>query len=202
MKKARCARLKKRRGLHARFRLYGLSAIAFALLALSVLSRQFELSGHFCCETYPNVGFTLCLRPAVICPEGKDTPAGYFHATWMVFTRSSLKSFRYLFPKQPKIACATRQLGDLVYTSCRSCQRRNGGWLKPHADRARPANDQGYHSVTISDLYLKGCCSERIPGPTGRTSSAVTKLRLGKLRLDRRWRVQGASVPYRCAAFR
>ena len=147
-------RLKKRRAADTRFKFYGMSAIAFALAALSLLIISI-LSQAMSAATYHIVRYDVVLDPAVIAPPGKDKPAdvarnidGFYD-----LLRDNLLQ---TFPDVQGNRLETRQLGDLLTRLA----------VLPVAKSVAANPTQIGQEMTIKvplnddlDLYLKGAVS-------------------------------------------
>ena len=147
-------RLKKRRAADARFRTYGLSAIAFALLALSLLIVSIG-SQAISAATYHVVRFDVVLDPDVIAPSGENTPDDISRNVDGFYTllRSDLVD---TFPEVADDRLARQKLGDLVtrlavLPTARSVSE-NPTRIGQATTITVPLNDD-------LDLYLKGAIS-------------------------------------------
>ena len=170
-------RLKKRRAADARFRLYGLSAIAFALLALSTLVASIGFQA-ISAATYHKLEFDVVLDPAVIAPKGKDTPADISRNVdgFYALIRSNLQA---TFPDAAEDRITSRQLGDLV---TRLAVLPTAKWV---SENPTQIGQKATIKVPLSDdldLYLKGAVSKEFRLRLGDIST-VTETAPGQLQL-------------------
>lgn len=148
-------RLKKRRAADVRFRAYGLSAIAFALLALSLLVVSIGYQA-ISASTYHVVRFEVVLDPDVIAPDGKGTPADISRNVdgFYSLLRSDLLE---TFPQAADDRVSRLRLGDLVtrlavLPAARTVSQ-NPARVGRSMEITVPLNDD-------LDLYLKGAISK------------------------------------------
>ena len=148
-------RLKKRRAADVRFRAYGLSAIAFALLALSLLVASIGFQA-VSAATYHVVRFNVVLDPATIAPEGEATPADISRNVdgFYSLLRSDLLE---TFPQAADDRLSRLRLGDLVTRLAVLPVARTVAENPTRIGRSMkitvPLNDD-------LDLYLKGAISK------------------------------------------
>jgi phosphate transport system permease protein len=171
-------RLKKRRAADVRFRAYGLSAIAFALIALSLLVVSIGYQA-VSAATYHVVRFDVVLDPALIAPEGADTPADISRNVdgFYSLLRSDLLE---TFPEAADDRLSRRRLGDLftrlaVLPTARSVAE-NPTWIGREMTITLPLNDD-------LDLYLKGAISRDARIRTGEIVS-VSEVSPNEVRLS------------------
>ncbi|KCZ94626.1 phosphate ABC transporter permease PstA [Hyphomonas johnsonii] len=148
------ARLRKRRAADTRFRLYGLSAIGFALAALSLL--VFSIGAQaLSAATYHVVKYDVVLDAAVIAPKGKDTPDQISRNVdgFYSLVRENLKD---TFPDARDDRRSSRELGELMTRLA----------VLPTARKVADNPTLMGQKITITaplnddlDLYLKGAAS-------------------------------------------
>jgi len=171
-------RLKKRRAADVRFRAYGLSAIAFALFALSLLVASIGYQA-ISAATYHVVKFDVMLDPAVIAPDGEEGPSDISRNVdgFYSLLRTNLLE---TFPDAADDRLSRLRLGDLVtrlavLPTARSVAE-NPTRIGREMAVTVPLNDD-------LDLYLKGAISKDARIRTGEIVS-VSEVAPNEVRLS------------------
>ncbi len=177
--KVALARLKRRRAADARFRWYGISAIALALLALiilltSIVSRAVEAS------TTHVIAFSVPLDPAKLAPQGKERPADIARNVEGAF--GLLRDELYVrFPGVKEDSAARRAMGGMISRLAALDLARYA------AENPQAIGKRVHFNVPISDdldLYLKGSLSPE-------TRVAVRGIKSAQPIEGTRWRLSG-----------